>query len=299
MQIDGIVKFLLPLALFIIMLGMGLSLSLSDFRRVLLYPRAVLVGIFCQMVLLPAVGVLVITVLHVEPEVAVGLLVLSFCPGGTTSNMFAYLFKGDVALSITLTALVSLLAPFTVPVLTHYAMLELLGAGRSIELPVLQTILQLLVITAVPVALGMLIFRLAPRITQRLDRPVRILSIVFLFLVILSIVYANRAEMGGYFVEAGAASLLLNLISLVGGFAIAAALRLRRDQAITISFEVGIQNGTTALLVTGVLLGVPAMTIAPVTYSLLMFGSGTLFGLLFNLTINREVLRDPVSERLN
>jgi BASS family bile acid:Na+ symporter len=230
------------------------------------------------MVLLPLIGLAVVASFRLEPEVAVGLMVLAFCPGGTTSNMYAYLFKGDVALSITLTALVSMLAPFTVPFFTHYAMLYLMGQANVIELPVLETIGQLIAITVVPVALGMIFRHYFPRLAHRAGGPVKYMSIAFLFLVIVALVLKNRDDMAQFFLLTGAATLVLNVVAMFAGFSAALLARLSREQAITVGFEVGIQNGTTALLVTGVILGVPAMTIAPVTYSLLMFGTGAIFG---------------------
>lgn len=298
MQIDATVKIILPLALFIIMLGMGLALVPGDFRRVLRYPRAVLIGLLCQMTLLPLIGLIVVVVFRLEPTIAVGLMVLSFCPGGTTSNMYAYLFKGDVALSITLTAIVSLIAPFSVPLLTYYAMWYLMGEANIVELPVMQTILQLLAITVLPVVLGMIVRHWFPRQARGADGPVKYLSVGFLFFIIVVLIIQNRADMLNFFLLTGAASLVLNVLAMVAGFLVALLARLSREQAITVGFEVGIQNGTTALLVTGVMLGVPTMTIAPVTYSLLMFITGALFGAFLH-RIYRVPVADPETAQIH
>ena len=135
MQKSLLTTLVLPIALAIIMLGMGLSLVLDDFKRVAKHPKAVAIGIACQMLLLPLVGYGVISLIKMDsPELAVGLMILTFCPGGATSNMFTFLARGDVALSITLTAVVSAIAPFTIPLLTTAAMSALMGKGQALAM---------------------------------------------------------------------------------------------------------------------------------------------------------------------
>ena len=277
MKADILTQLVLPLALFIIMLGMGLSLKVSDFTRILKQPKAVLIGISCQMILLPLIGCLMVFLLPLGGELAVGLMILAFCPGGTTSNMFSYLGRGDVALSISLTAVVSLITPFTIPLLTILAMSLLLNDAQHFTIPLGKTIIQLIAITVIPVAIGMFIHRHAPVFSARAERPVKILSIAFLFIIIAGVVAKNWSSMAGFFLQTGAASLSLNLVSLIAGFLIAGLANLSRAQSIAIAVEVGIQNGTLALLVSGTLLGSSIMTIPAVTYSLLMFVTGCVF----------------------
>jgi BASS family bile acid:Na+ symporter len=277
-------KVVLPIALFVIMLGMGLSLVLDDFRRVLKFPKAFAVGLACQMLLLPLIGFAVVKLVGMDkPELAVGLMVLTFCPGGTTSNMLSYLARGDVALSISLTAVVSLLTPFTIPLLTALAMSELMGASQTIAMPLGRTIAILLAITLLPVSIGMVIKNKAPALAARTEKPVKVLSVVFLFAIIAGLIKQNWAALPGFFAQTGVATLLLNVIAMAVGFGIARLSKLDKQQQITVGMEVGIQNGTTALLVTGTLLANPVMTIAPAIYSLIMFGTGALFGYLVNL----------------
>ena len=280
MKADVLTQIILPLALFIIMFGMGLSLKLSDFLRVFKEPKAVSVGIACQMIMLPVLACLIIVLFSLTAELAVGLLILALCPGGATSNMMSYLSKGDVALSISLTALVSLITPFTIPVITAIAMTVLLEESQQFSLPVLKTILQLVVITILPVAAGMLVHKKFPGFSANAQKPVKILSIVFLFIIIAGIVAKNWNEMAGFFIQTGLASLALNVISLTAGFFVAKSMQLEKPQSISIGIEVGIQNGTLALVVAGTLIGNPIMTIPAVTYSLLMFISGGVFGWL-------------------
>ena len=223
-----------------------------------------------------------------QPELAVGLMVLTFCPGGTTSNMLTYLARGDVALSITLTAFVSIITPFTIPFLTAIVMTRLMGAGQAIDMPLGRTIIVLIAITALPVAIGMVIHKKAEAFSKKADKPVKILSVVFLLAIIAGLINQNREHIVEWFVAAGPATLVLNVITMGAGYGIARVLKLERAQQVTVGMEVGIQNGTTALLVTGTLLGVPAMTIAPAIYSLIMFATGGLFGYLVNMGRQEE-----------
>jgi BASS family bile acid:Na+ symporter len=294
MQQTFLAKVVLPAALFLIMLGMGLSLVPDDFRRVLKAPKAAAIGIACQMILLPLVGLGVVHLIAMdEPALAVGLMVLTFCPGGTTSNMLSYLARGDVALSISLTAVVSLLTPFTIPLLTAASMSHLMGSAKAIEMPLVKTILVLLVITVIPVAIGMAIHKKWPGAAKKADKPVKVLSMVFLFGIIGALVKQNAAELPGFFAQTGAATLVLNVTTMTLGFVIARMAGLNHRQQVTIGMEVGIQNGTTALMVTGTLLGNATMTIAPAIYSLIMFVTGGVFGVLANTIARPKAEAEP------
>jgi bile acid:Na+ symporter, BASS family len=283
MEGNVLTKIVLPLALFVVMLGMGLSLRLGDFTRVFKQPKALALGIACQMLLLPLVALALIATLRISPALSVGLMVLALCPGGTTSNMFTYLSRGDIALSISLTAVVSLVTPFTIPPLVNLALQNLQGASHDISLPLGQTIGTLVAITLVPAAIGMAINAKKPELAARSERIVKILSLVALFAIIGALVKKEWSNLPGWFAEVGAATALLNVSTMALGFGAALAARLARPQAISIGIEVGIQNGTTALFVTSTLLANPEMSIAPAIYSLIMFGTGALFGVLVNL----------------
>jgi bile acid:Na+ symporter, BASS family len=288
MEATILTKVVLPLALFIIMLGMGLSLVVQDFARIVKHPKAVVIGLFGQMVVLPAIGLGVVYLYGMDPLLAAGLMILALSPGGTTSNMIAYLSRGDVALSISLTAVVSLVTPLTIPLLGSVFLAMLLGEAKDISLPMGQTIVQLVAITLVPVGIGMLLKKRFPKFSEKTERPVKILSLVFLFLIIGGIMRQNWDKLPGFFAETGLAALTLNVSTMVIGFFGALSLRLERKQAITIGVEVGIQNGTMALLVTGTILNNPTMSIAPAIYSLIMFGTGAVFGIVVNLWKGRE-----------
>jgi len=282
MEATFLTKIILPLSLFIVMWGMGLSLQVEDFRRVVKLPKAVAIGIALQMLALPLLGLAVVELFGMQGALGVGLVVLALSPGGVTSNMIAFLARGDVALSVTLTALVSLLSPFTLPLLLAPIMRAMMGSERAVALPIGETILQLLLITVVPIALGMLIRAKAPRFAERSEQPVKVLSLLLLGLIIAGIMRQNWEKLPDFFAQVGLAALTLNLLALAVGYFGAKVFALTRRQSITIGVEVGIQNGTTALLITSTILGDAVMSVAPAIYSLIMFGTGALFAILVN-----------------
>jgi BASS family bile acid:Na+ symporter len=283
MQGSLLSEVVLPLVLFVVMLGMGLSLVPDDFRRVGQYPKALVIGIVCQMIVLPLIGLGVIQLIPLTPALAVGLMVLAFSPGGVTSNMFTYLSRGDLALSITLTALVSLVTPFTIPVLTNMALADRMGETAHIALPVVKTVIVLIAITLVPVAIGMLVNAKKPALAKRSEKVVKVVSLVALFVIIGALVAKEWSQLPDWFAKVGLACLLLNALSMAAGYGVALLTKLERPQAITIGLEVGIQNGTTALFVTSTLLDDPEMSISPAIYSLIMFATAAAFGYLVNL----------------
>jgi len=291
MEDSLLTKVFLPLALFVIMWGLGLSLTLADFKRGAERPVPVVLGTVCQMVVLPALGFAVAIGLGLTGPLAVGLVILALCPGGVTSNLLSFLSKGDLALSITLTAISSVLAPFTVPLIANLAFTQFGMDPAAVELPILETMLTLIAITILPVVIGMLIRNKKPAFAKAAERPIRIASAVFLALIIAGVVRQNWSSLGEFFAEAGWAALVLNVSAIGVGVLAAKIFRLERAQATTIGLEVGIQNGTTALFITGTLLANPTMSIAPAVYSLIMFGTGAAFGLLMSWG------RAPVAEQ--
>ena len=269
----------LPAALFIIMLGMGMTLMPADFGRVFTLPKAVFVGLMGQMLLVPLLAFGVVSLFQMPPELAIGLMVLSFAPGGATSNMMTFLSRGDVALSITLTAFASIITPFSMPLLTQWSLDYWLGASQPVELPIAQTMLRLFVITVVPVSIGMWLHRTKPELSQVLANVVKPLSIAFLALVIVGIVSKHWAQMPEFLAAVGWPVFMLNSLALLLGYLFARFNGLNGPQQLTIGIEVGVQNGGTALLVTGAILGNSVMSVPPVIYGILMWGPSMLFGL--------------------
>jgi len=277
MQADLLTSVILPASLFLIMFGMGLSLKMADFSRVLQAPKVAAVGLSAQLILLPLVAFAIAIVLSLPPELAIGLMIIALAPGGVTSNVFTYFAKGDVALSISLTAVVSLITPFTLPLVTLAAMGVFMESGDAFALPLVETIKQLLVITVVPVALGMLVLKQFPQFANKLEKVLSVFAIVFLLLIIMLILLKNKDNVADFFVQAGVATFMLNALVLLSGYLIAKKLGLAQPQATAIGFEVGIQNGTLALLVAGTIIGNETMMIPAVTYSVLMFFTGAAF----------------------
>lgn len=280
MEQNLVTQVVLPLALFIVMLGMGLSLVPADFRRVLERPKAVALGVSAQLLALPLIALGVVELFGLPKEFAVGLMVLAFSPGGSTSNAITYLVRGDLALSITLTAVTSIVTPFTIPLATAWTMNRFLGQAATIALPLGPTIALLVAITIVPVSLGMFVRKKNAKLAARAERPVRLFSLVTLFVIILGLVAKERANLADWFAATGSAALVLNLASMSAGWLLAKIARLDRSQSVTIAIEVGIQNGTTALLVTGTLLGSATMSIPPAIYSLVMYGTAGVLGMV-------------------
>jgi BASS family bile acid:Na+ symporter len=280
MQADFLTSAILPASLFIIMFGLGLTLRTTNFTRVLKQPKAALIGLSAQMIALPTIAFLVAVLFKLPPELAVGLLIISLAPGGPTSNMFTNLAKGDVALSISLTAVASVITPFILPFLTLLSMNYFMGDGEAFQLPLLKTFMQLLIITVVPVIIGMLVLSKWQKVANKLEPVIRVFSVLLLLLIIVAITLKNKANMTDFFLQTGPATLTLNILVLALGYGLAKFFKLSRAQAVSIGYEVGIQNGTLALLVAGTLIGNSAMMIPAVTYSILMFFTGGLFGLM-------------------
>lgn len=281
---DNISTLLLAGALFIIMLGMGLSLKSEDFKRIALYPKGIFVGLTNQLILLPIVGLLIAIFLNLAPEIAIGIMILSACPGGPTSNLISHLAKGDLALSVTLTALSSLITILTIPFIVNFSLEYFLGAGQIIDLNVLQTIAQIFVIVVIPIGIGMLIRKYKSAFALKMAKPVRIASGILLALIIIALVLKERANFISYFQQAGLATLLLNLVTMGLGFLSAKAFKLRRPSAVSIAIESGIQNGTLAITIAVLLLQNTTYAIAPAVYSLLMFITGFVVIYLSNKT---------------
>jgi BASS family bile acid:Na+ symporter len=280
MEQNVITTVLLPVALGVIMLGLGLSLTLADFKRIVVYPRAVAIGLACQMLILPAVCVGIAHLFALPPALAVGLMLLAASPGGATANLFSHLAKGDVALNITLTAVNSVLSLVTLPLIINFSLEHFIGEGRSIPLQ-FSKVMQVVVVVLVPVAIGMLIRWHKAELANRLDKPVRIASAIFLLLVIGSAVAKERANVADFFKEVGLAALAFNLASMLVGYLIPRLFRVEPKQAVAIGMEIGIHNGTLAIAIASSpsLLNNPVMAIPPAIYSLIMFFTATLFGI--------------------
>lgn len=273
----------LPIALAIIMLGLGLSLTGADFRRVLEQPRSVAVALMCQVILLPAICFGLAVGFGLVPELAVGLMLLAASPGGPIANIFSHLSNGDVALNITLTAVNSLLSMFTLPLVVNMSLAWFMGEGRDVPLQ-LAKIVQVFLFVLVPVATGMALRRHRPALATRLDQPVRLLSIIVLASMFVLVFVSTREALMANLTTIGAVVLIFNIVSLAVGYSVARLVKLHKPQAIAIALEVGIHNAALAITIalSPQLLGNSTMGIPPMIYGLTMVVTAMGFGLLMN-----------------
>jgi len=272
---EMISKLFLPLSLAIIMLGMGMTLILSDFTRILKKPKAILIGLSNQLIFLPIIGFSLAIAFNLNPIMAVGLMILATCPGGPTSNLITQVCRGNIALSVTLTAIASIVCVFTIPFILSYA-LEYFGADTNvtIQLPILDTIIQITGITIIPISIGMFIRRFRTEFAKRMEKPMRIASTVIFILVFLAVLAANFEILGTAMKEVGLVTLLLNLITMGLGYLAARLFRLNLKSAISITVESGIQNGTLAIVIATSILNNYEMGIPTAAYAIWMFITG-------------------------
>ena len=277
MQESALSTIGLPIALAIIMLGLGLHLRVDDFRRIWREPRAMLIGLGCQVILLPALCFGLVKAFGMPPELAVGMMLLAASPGGTTANLYSHLFKGDVALNISLTAINSVLAIVSIPIIVNLALELFMGQQQYVPLQFRKT-LEVIVLILAPVAVGMLINARFPAVSRKMDKPVKIASALILLVLILAILLRERAHMADYFRQAGLAALIFNLSSMFIGYYGGRLTRLGEAQSRAIAFEIGIHNGTLAIYLALAVLNNSAMSVPAAIYSLIMFFTAAGFG---------------------
>jgi predicted Na+-dependent transporter len=269
----------LPVALGIIMLGLGLSLTLADFARVLKQPKAVIIALLCQLVVLPAICFGLVLLFQLPPILAVGMMMLAASPGGTTANLYSHLFRGDIALNISLTAVNSVIAVITLPLITNFAIAYFQPFDDRLGLQWSKA-LEVFAIVLLPVAVGMLVRRLWPRFAAGMDKPVRIASVIILVVVIAGAVASNWALLVANFTQLALITVLFCLLSLAIGFTVPRMLRVGRPQSIATSFEIGIHNATLAIVIAQSVLGSIELSLPAAVYGVLMFFIAFGFGFL-------------------
>jgi BASS family bile acid:Na+ symporter len=292
---SALTTVLLPAALALIMFGLGLSLTVADFARVGRQPKAVVIALVLQLLVLPAICFGLVIAFDLPPLLAVGLLLLAASPGGTTANLFSHLFRGDVALNITLTAVNSVIAVVTLPVITNLAIdyFEPADAG-SLGLQFGKT-LQVFAIVLIPVVIGMVVRQRATAFADRMDKPVRIASAVVLALVIIGTIVAERDNITGYISDVGLPALLFCLASLTLGFLVPRLFGVVRRQAIASAFEIGVHNGTLAIAIAISVLDSVELAVPAAVYSVIMFPAAAVFGWLITRSTART--EEPAATR--
>ena len=273
----------LPLALAIIMFGLGLDLTVADFKRVGRAPRAVAVALACQVVLLPAVCFGLVVLFDLPALLGIGMLLLAASPGGTTANLFSHLFRGDVALNITLTAINTVIAVVTLPLITGLA-IAFYDRQDDVTMPLVE-IVKVFALILLPVGVGMVVNNRAPDFARRMDKPVRIGSAVILAVLVLGILLDQRENVGDYLADVGLITALFCAISLVVGFYVPKAFGVTGPQAIASSMEVGVHNATLAIFVAVEVLDEVEISVPAAVYSLVMF----LFAALWGSWVSRQV----------
>ncbi len=276
MEANVITNVLLPLALGLIMFGLGLALTAADFARVVRYPKAIFVGLATQTILLVLVAIAIAKLFGLTPQLAVGLVLLAASPGGATANVYSHLARGDVALNITLTAVNSALALVTLPIVVSWALAHFLGQTQYVPPPT-RKIVEVALIIVLPVAIGMAVRVARPAFAAAAERPLRIFAIIVLAGLIAATIVAESGRLGGYFAQVGIACLVFNLVSIGAGYALPRMLRLPERQAIAIAMEIGIHNGTLAIFIALNVLGSTVMSVPAAVYSLIMFVTGAAF----------------------
>ncbi|MGW5452594.1 bile acid:sodium symporter family protein [Nocardia sp. NPDC003979] len=280
----------LPPALAVIMFGLGLSLTGADFTRVARAPKAVAVALVCQVIVLPAVAFGLVMLFDLEPLLAVGMMLLAASPGGATANLFSHLFRGDVALNVTLTAVNSMLCVVTVPVVTNLAVHQFAeNETGQLGLQFGKTV-QVIAIVLIPVLIGMQVRRRAPGFAARMDLPVRIASVLILAVIVAVTMIADRAAIGGYFLDVGAITMVFCVVSLTTGYLVPLAFGVSPPQAIASAMEVGVHNSAIAITLAITVLDSARIAVPAAVYAVLMTPLATLFGALVS---RRAVHREP------
>lgn len=268
-------QILLPISLAIIMFGMGLSLVSGDFTRLFTYPKAVLVGLCNQLLFLPLIGFVIVVLFGLNPSMAIGVMIISICPGGPTSNLITQVSRGNIGLSVTLTALASLMTVFTIPILLSKFIAYFSGnTDVVIQIPILETMLQILVITVIPVSIGMMIRKRREAFALRMEKPMRTASTVLFVIIFLIIIIANKDNLIQAMKEVGLPTLLLNLSTMGLGYLSAKLFGITGKSQISITIESGIQNGTLAFVIATTMLNNLEMGLPTGAYSIWMFLTG-------------------------
>lgn len=276
MNTEMIITKLLPLSLAIIMFGFGLTLTPDDFKRIAQHPKSVFLGLFCQMILLPLLAYAICKVFNLSSEIAIGVMILAASPGGITANLFSHLAHGDIALNLTLTAINSVLAAFTLPLLVNLAFSLFAGEEKNIGLQFGKT-LEVFAIVLIPVAIGMFIKNKKPSFSDMMDKPVRIFSMVVLIAIIAVAVVQEKERLSNSLAQIGLAMLVFNLGSMFIGYLVPKLLKLSIKEATAISMEVGIHNGTLAIYISVALLGSFSLALPAAVYSIIMFITAAAF----------------------
>jgi BASS family bile acid:Na+ symporter len=279
------IDILLSTILALIMLGVGLSLTSSSFKNIFLFPRALLIGLASQILILPLIAFIVSFFSNMPLPFKVGLIILAACPGGTTSGILTYFFKGNVALSITFTAINSLITLFTIPFIVNLSLLFFLGKSTIVHLSYLETIIQIFSVTIIPAGLGVMIRTYNPVFAAKAQRPLKFLLVGALAVIFVIYFFAGR-ENGGTGITVSEVlnilpyALLLNVLCMAWGYYLGILTRLGTINSYTIGIEASVHNTTLAFLVAGTLLNDPDMVKPALIYAMFSFWTAVIYSLI-------------------
>jgi len=276
---------ILPLALAFIMFVLGLGLTGADFLRVIKQPRDFFVGAFSQIILLPIIAFILVKIWSIAPELAIGVMIIAAAPGGVTSNLLTSFAKGDVALSVSLTAIISLLCVITIPFIVLTSVELLGGSNLTQDISLLSMSRDMFLIVTVPVILGMLLRKFSSGVALKLEPIAKKVSIILFILVLLGAIAAERENVIFYFAQAGLITLILNVVMMIVAYYLAQSLASGTRQKKCITIECGLQNGTLAIFVATSIFGGGMYVIPAATYSLIMFATSLIFVYLVRKTV--------------
>jgi BASS family bile acid:Na+ symporter len=283
MQVQLFSTWFLPATLVIIMMGIGLSITISDLGNIIAEPRNLIVGLASQLILLPAIAFLIATLTNIRPEFKVGLIIVSACPGGVTSNLVNYIIRGNVALCVSITVVNGILTLITIPLIVRLALHVYMGQDTEIVLPIPDTILKIFMITVIPASIGIYIRRKHEELALKIQNPLRIILPLLLLAVYAGVVFLEGNGDTGrdtHFFMLIPYAFMLNIFSMTAGLLVPRAFRLTKQNQYTIAVEVGLQNSTLAIFVASTLLGSQEMALVAVVYGSFSFFTTMLFGYL-------------------
>lgn len=271
----------------LIMLGIGLSLRLIDFKNIFIAPKAIATALFSQMVALPIIAFIITMFAPISPEFKIGLIILAASPGGATSGFITYLLKGDIALSVSLTAVNSFLTLFSIPLVVNMALLFYLGESRTIHVPILDTLIHIFIITIIPVSIGIAIRHFKEKFAISIEKVLKFVMI-FLLLVVFLIKFFAGKENGGVdfirqdFYDILPYALLLNICCLLFGYTFLKLFKLSHKSSITASIESGVHNTSLALSIAATIIANAEMSKPILLYAMFSFITSLVIGYVLN-----------------
>ena len=287
----------IPWVLRLVMVGMGLTLTLADFRRVAQFPAAATVGLLAQIVGVPIVAYLAILVFSPPPAIAIGLMILAACPSGVTSNAYSFAAKADVPLCVTLSAVTAVVHVFTIPFLVNWSLERFADPGQLPPLPVLGMLRDLVGFTLVPLAFGMFVRARFSAAARRIEEPLRRIVLYLMMAVLLLGMASSYRQILDYAAVAGLLVIVVNLVTMLLGYGLARAMRLPMPQVVTIVFEVGVQNLALALAITFRMLNRPDLAVTPLLYAVVMPATALMFVSIGRKWIERDASNVPLTSR--